>query len=107
MSIPQNLNDHHGSEFTCHNPSRRCNHHTLALSAIAHRHNAPGNHPQRDSQGMHTTPNKNRMDRITPIITDIPRLIRNIRHHNPQANLQVGLTSLSICSFSFPCFAML
>ena len=35
--------------------------------------------------------------RIAPIITNIPRLIRNVRHHNPQANLQVGFTSLSIC----------
>jgi hypothetical protein len=38
---------------------------------------------------------------IAPTTTDIPRPIKNIRHHNPQANLQVGLTSLSIQAFSF------
>jgi hypothetical protein len=53
------------------------------------------------SQGMSDKPTA---VRIAPIITDIPRPIRNILHHNPQANLQVGFTSLSICSLSFPCF---
>lgn len=75
------------------------------LVAIATRHTPPGNHSKRAyqgmSQGMSDTPTKTR---INVIIRPIPRVIRNIRHHKPQANLQVGLTSLSICSFSFPCF---
>ena len=108
MSIPQNLNHHHSSGFACRNTSQRCNHHTLTLSAIANLHHNPGNHSKRAYQGMHqgirslqgmiVTPTANR---IAPIITNIPRLIRNIRHHNPQANFQVGFTSLSICFFSF------
>jgi hypothetical protein len=56
----------------------------MALSTSTHQ----------NSQGKNVvTPIANR---IAEIITAIPRLIRNIRHHMPQANLQVGLTSLSI-----------
>jgi len=110
--MPQNLNDCQGSEFACRNPSRRCSHHTLVLSTIANlttlqatiQRTHQGMHQCMSSQGPHTTSIEYRKNRITPIITDIPRPIRNIFHHNPQANLQVGFTSLSICFLSFPCF---
>jgi len=113
LSIPQNLNDCQGSAFACRNPARRYNHHTSALSQwqivttlqanIQGAHQ--GMHQGMDSQGMHTTPTLNRMNMIAPIITDIPRLIRTVLHHNPQANFQVGFTSLSICYFSFFVFS--
>ena len=57
--------------------------------------------PIKTHQSVNGTANKNRINKT---IADTPKLIRVIRHHNPQANLQVGLTSLSICSFSFSCF---
>ncbi len=110
--MPQNLNHCQGSEFACRNPSRRCSHHTLVLSTIANlttlqatiQRAHQGMHQGMSSQGLHTTSIEYRKNRIAPIITAIPRLIRNILHHNPQANFQVGFTSLSICSLSVPCF---
>jgi hypothetical protein len=64
----------------------------MALSISTHQNN----------QGKNVvTPIANR---IAEIITAIPRLMRNIRHHIPQASLQVGLTSLSIYSLLFLCF---
>jgi hypothetical protein len=77
------------------------------LPAITHPGATP-TIPQRVRQGMHQGINSPQgmiatptAIRIAVIITPIPKLIRNIRHHNPQANFQVGLTSLSICFSSF------
>ena len=56
------------------------------------------NPPKKAPHGMSDTPTKNI---ITLNNADIPRPIRNILHHNPQASLQVGLTSLFIYSSSF------
>jgi hypothetical protein len=80
----------------------------FSFSSMANRHNTQGNHSEKAYQHV----NQGKIDKpiaatvIAPIIKPIPKLIRNIRHHIPQANFQVGLTSLSICSFSFPCFVI-
>jgi hypothetical protein len=71
---------------------------TVASAAMANRHTPTQPFKgayQNISQGMIDTPIRNRTN---VIIAPIPRLIRNQRHHNPQANLQVGFTSLSIYS---------
>jgi hypothetical protein len=53
----------------------------------------PHSPPKKLAQGISDMPTKNM---ISPITADIPKLIRNILQNNPQANLQVGLTSLFI-----------
>ena len=63
----------------------------------------PYNPPKRAPHGMNDTndiPSKNTSSVIiAPITTDIPRPIRNILHHNPQASLHVGLISSIFPSF--------
>jgi hypothetical protein len=113
LSIPQNFHSYHRSTFIIRWATAASSRHTFVLSPITNRHNAPGDDSKSyqgthqgmdqfiDPHGMTVTPTAHR---IAAIIANIPRLIRNIRHHIPQANFQVGFTSLSIYFSSLPCF---
>jgi hypothetical protein len=76
-------------------------HPSLARQALATILFGIGSHQGNNTnRSVIATPTAKRIDEI---ITTIPSVIRNIRHHNPQASLQVGLISSSICCSSFSC----